>query len=183
MAPKCHVKDAKEPRFAPFSVHFKKISNRFIGFISSLLPSYKPTKLILISFTALTQHPTNYCFGANYPQLSSNSLRLRGHELAPSNQLAPSKKATEIRGPASSGIFGMPCVWFLDFKAKSFDKSGDKWINEIGVSKNMLPQNGWFIIENPIKMEDLGVPLFSETPKCIWTQFFHGSALGLWPHQ
>ena len=32
--------------------------------------------------------------------------------------------------------------------------------------KIMVPQNGWFIRGNPLKMDDLGVPLFLETPMC-----------------
>ncbi len=54
-----------------------------------------------------------------------------------------------------SWLFGPPSTPFLWEKPS-------KAIWEF--PKIVVPQNGWFIRESPIKMDDLGVPLFLETP-------------------
>ena len=41
------------------------------------------------------------------------------------------------------------------------------WVERRGTSWNVDPTNPQFITENPIKMDELGVPLFQETSKCI----------------
>ena len=95
-------------------------------------------------FTAL-QHLFGDFFGARLAGTCSNSLE--------------------------AGVSGVRCRGTTAWRTKIWRVVSDLSLENIYdvFPKIVVPQNGWFMMENLIKMDDLGVPLFLETP--IWCGF------------
>ena len=66
--------------------------------------------------------------------------------------------------------------FFRDIRAEGFQQTA-KW----GFPKIGVPQNGRFIMEHPIKVDDLGVPLFSETSESYSTWMIFCSICSIIP--
>ena len=145
------------PYMDPMNNEFNCLSNPgYISLINSnmILSSNQPNDKNPIDIGYMTWPIRSIC-------IILSSIPNPPHHLLPS---CSPRSSLRMRAASSSN------PWMSDFYSNlgpatenttKSDMTLTWWFPKIGV-----PQNGWFIMENSIKMDDLGVPLFSETSTC-----------------
>ena len=131
----------------------------------------------LIFFRGVAQPPTSLVLKNNLANLTipSEMLVTCTNVIQPSrwfdtrgvfrNAKRPRQKADLQKLQAEIDARGAGDCFLVDKKGRLWpDYPGEDYTTIWGFPYMERPQNGWFRMENPIKMDDLGVPLFQETP-------------------
>ena len=121
---------------------------------------------------------------ATLPETNSSHLKIGHPKRKQSYSNHPFSGAFAVSFREGMWSFTRGYLTMLDRKLKSWTEKYHHhiregslhWILQMGVSKNRgkTPQNGWFTMENPIKIHDLVVkpPIFGNTQLALGGRFF-----------